>query len=142
MLFTQVFFLIKYVVSEALPPSLMGLTLANSRSVLEVAGTGFVGHGGSFQLLTEATSVAPCYQNLAMKTQYNWFWAGLHMLYWPDFWFYCLRFSFIHGSLTEVEWVILLQVILCWFETVNTWEWKWMTCNLLLKLHQKMFWFQ
>jgi len=39
----------------------------------ELAGTGSIGHGGSFlQLLTEATPVAPCppcYQNLAMQTQ-------------------------------------------------------------------------
>lgn len=59
--------------------------------------------------------------------------------YGPDFWFCSLMFPFIHGLWTEVRWVILIQVILCQFKTVNTLEWK-MSCNLLLKLHWKMFW--
>jgi len=38
----------------------MGLALASGGSVLELAGTGSIGHTGSFwQLLTEATPVAP-----------------------------------------------------------------------------------
>jgi len=38
----------------------MGLALASSRSNLELAGVGFIGHGGSFwQFLAEATLVAP-----------------------------------------------------------------------------------
>jgi len=43
----QVFFLplLTYVITEALPPSLMGLALASSGSVLEPAGTGFIRHG-------------------------------------------------------------------------------------------------
>jgi len=57
----QVFFpLLNYVTTEVLPPSLMGLTLASSTSVLEPAGIGSIRHRGSFsQLLTEATSTAP-----------------------------------------------------------------------------------
>jgi len=57
----QVFFpILKYVITEALPLSLMGSALASSRSILEPARTGSVGHGGSFsQFLTEATPVAP-----------------------------------------------------------------------------------
>jgi len=36
------------------------LALASGVSILELAGTGFVRHGGSFsQLLTEATPIAP-----------------------------------------------------------------------------------
>jgi len=49
--------LLKYVIPEALP---IGLDLASRGSVLELAGTGFVRHGGSFwQLLTEATPIVP-----------------------------------------------------------------------------------
>jgi len=52
--------LLKYIVTEVLPPLLMGLALASGGSVLEPAGTGFIRHGGSFsQLLTEATPIAP-----------------------------------------------------------------------------------
>jgi len=52
--------LLRYVITEALPPSLMGLALASTRSILEPAGTGSTRHGGSFsQLLTEATPIAP-----------------------------------------------------------------------------------
>lgn len=55
-----------------LPSFLIGRALACGRSILELAGTGSVGHGGSFQqLLTEAAPVAPCCENLAMQTQYN-----------------------------------------------------------------------
>jgi len=39
---------LKYVIPEVLPPSLIGLALGSSRSVLEAAGTGFIRHGGSF----------------------------------------------------------------------------------------------
>jgi len=56
----HVFSLLKYVVTEVLPPSLIGLALASGGSVLELAGTGFTRHGGRFwQLLTEATRIAP-----------------------------------------------------------------------------------
>jgi len=61
----QFFFLplLKYVIPEALPLSLIGLTLPSGGSVLESAGTGFIRHGGSFsQLLTEATPIAPLLQ--------------------------------------------------------------------------------
>jgi len=52
--------LLKYVVIEVLPPLLIGLALASGGSVLELAGTGFIRHGGSFsQLLTEVTPIAP-----------------------------------------------------------------------------------
>jgi len=52
--------LLKYVITETLPPSLIGLALVSSGSVLELAGTGFIRHRGSFlQLLTEATAIAP-----------------------------------------------------------------------------------
>jgi len=57
-----VFFLplLKYVITEALPPSLVGLALASGGSVSEPAGTGFIRHRGSFsQLLVEATPIAP-----------------------------------------------------------------------------------
>jgi len=70
-----VFFpLLNYVIPEVLPPLLMVSALAISRSVLELAGTGSIGHSGSFwQLLTEATPVArpTRYQNLATQTQYK-----------------------------------------------------------------------
>jgi len=48
--FTAVFFLLllKYVTPERLPPSLMGLALGSSRSILEPAGTGLIRHGRSF----------------------------------------------------------------------------------------------
>jgi len=47
----------------------VGSALASGRSVLEPAGVGSFGHRGSFwQLLTEATAAAPCYQNFAMQT--------------------------------------------------------------------------
>jgi len=51
---------LKYLIPEALPLLLIGLALASGGSVLEPAGTGFMGPGGSFsQLLTEATPIAP-----------------------------------------------------------------------------------
>jgi len=50
---------LKYVIPEALPPSLVGSALASCRSVLEPADFGSIGHRGSFQqLLKEATPVA------------------------------------------------------------------------------------
>jgi len=56
----RVFPLLHCVIPEVLPPSLMGSALASGGSVLELSGTGSVGHRGSFwQLLTEATPVAP-----------------------------------------------------------------------------------
>jgi len=55
--------LLNYVMPEVLPPSLMGLALASSGSVLDLAGTGSIKSGGSFwQLLAAATSVAPLLQ--------------------------------------------------------------------------------
>jgi len=52
--------LLNYVIPEVLPLSLMGSALASGGSVLEPAGTGSVGRGGSFwQLPTEATPLAP-----------------------------------------------------------------------------------
>jgi len=52
--------LLKYVITEELSPSLMGLALASGGSVLEPPGTGFIRHGEIFwQLLTEAIPVAP-----------------------------------------------------------------------------------
>jgi len=69
--FTAGFFpLLKYVITEALPPSLIGLALASSRPILELTGIGSIRHGGSFsQFLTEATPIAPllpkpCHANL------------------------------------------------------------------------------
>ena len=51
---------LKYVITEVLPPLLVGLALARGGSILEPAGTGFIRHGGSFlQLLIEATPIAP-----------------------------------------------------------------------------------
>jgi len=43
--------LLKYVITEALPPLLIALALASGRSILEPAGTGFIRHGGSFSQL-------------------------------------------------------------------------------------------
>jgi len=59
--FTTCFFpLLKYIITETLTPSLIGLALASSGSVLEPAGIGCMRHAGSFsQLLTEATLIAP-----------------------------------------------------------------------------------
>jgi len=65
------FFLLflKYFIIELLPPLPIGLALASSRSVLQLAGTAFVRRGESFwQLLTEATPKATCYQNFATQT--------------------------------------------------------------------------
>jgi len=86
LLFHHRFFpLLNYVITEALPPSLMGWALASSGSVLEPAGTGSVGHGRSFlKLLTEATPVAPllpkpCHTNqhrIATKLM----WRGLDLV--------------------------------------------------------------
>jgi len=51
----------------------MGLALPSSESVLELSGSGFIRHGGSFsQLLTETTPIArpgppPRNQNLAIE---------------------------------------------------------------------------
>ena len=39
---------LEYVITEALPPLLVGLALASGRSVVEPAGIGSVGHRGSF----------------------------------------------------------------------------------------------
>ena len=51
---------------------LIGSALASGGSVLEPAGIGSIRHRGSFwDLLTEATPVAPRYQNLATQTQYR-----------------------------------------------------------------------
>lgn len=41
------------------PLSLMGSALAGSGSILELAGAGFIGRGGSFWCLTEATLQPP-----------------------------------------------------------------------------------
>ena len=40
--------LLNHVIPEALPPLLIGLALASNGSILELAGTGFIRHGGSF----------------------------------------------------------------------------------------------
>ena len=54
------FFLFNCIIPEVLPSSLMGLALASHVSLLEMAGTAFSRHGGSFwQLLTEATPTVP-----------------------------------------------------------------------------------
>jgi len=55
--------LLNLVIPEALLPSLLGLALASSGSVLELAGIASVGHGGSFwQLLTRSHPCSPpCY---------------------------------------------------------------------------------
>jgi len=52
--------LLSYIIPEVLPSWLMGLALVSGGSILEPAGTGSIRHRGSFwQLLTEATPVAP-----------------------------------------------------------------------------------
>jgi len=61
--------LLKYVTTEALPPLVIGLALGSGGSILEPAGAGFIRHGDSVsQLVTEATPIDPCYQNLATQT--------------------------------------------------------------------------
>jgi len=40
--------LLNDVITEALPPSLIGLALASGGPIFELAGTGFIRHGGSF----------------------------------------------------------------------------------------------
>ncbi|XP_049649850.1 uncharacterized protein LOC126035357 [Accipiter gentilis] len=62
---SRFFPLLKYVIPEALPPSLIGSALASGGSFLELAGTGSIGHVGSFwRLLTEATQLPkPCHAN-------------------------------------------------------------------------------
>jgi len=61
--------LLKYVITEALPPSLMGSALASREPLVKLASFGSIGHRGSFQQrLTEATPVAhllpkPCHAN-------------------------------------------------------------------------------
>jgi len=65
----QLFRLLKYIITEALPLSLIGTSLGQWRSILEPAAIDSIRHGGSFsQLLTEAIPIAPRYQNLAMQT--------------------------------------------------------------------------
>jgi len=61
-------FLLNYVIPEMLPPLLMNSAFA-SRSVLEPAGIGSIGHRGSFQqLLTGATPIAlPATKTLPCK---------------------------------------------------------------------------
>jgi len=44
----QVFPLLKYVITDALPPSLMGSALASSGSVVELVGIGSIRYGGNF----------------------------------------------------------------------------------------------
>jgi len=67
--YRSIFPLLKYVITAAQPPSLIGLALASDGSILEPAGTDFIRHRGSFsQLLTEATPIAPHYQNFATQT--------------------------------------------------------------------------
>ena len=47
LLFHSGFFpLLEYVITEVLPPSLMGSALARGGSILEPAGIGSIGHGG------------------------------------------------------------------------------------------------
>jgi len=48
--FITVFFFLflQYVITQALPPSLIGWALASSGSILAPAGTGYIRHGGSF----------------------------------------------------------------------------------------------
>ena len=70
------FALLKYIIPEELPLSLMGLALASGGSVLEPVGVGSIGHRGNLrQLLTEATPVAhpttktlPCKLNTVSRS--------------------------------------------------------------------------
>jgi len=51
---------------------LIGLALGSGRSILELAGTGFIRNGGSFQqLLTEATPTAPPLPKSCHANQYQ-----------------------------------------------------------------------
>lgn len=61
-----VFFFLTCIITEALPPSLMGSALVNGGSILEKSGIGSVGHGGNFwELFTIAPPKLP---NLAIQT--------------------------------------------------------------------------
>jgi len=54
------FSVLDYVITEALPLSLIDLASSSGESLLEPASTGFIKHGGSFsQLLTVATPIDP-----------------------------------------------------------------------------------
>jgi len=77
LLFHHTFFpLLKSVIPEALPLSLIGSALASSGSVLEPAGIGFIRHGRSFLLLlTEATPIhiqlsKPCHEDPQHSTSH------------------------------------------------------------------------
>lgn len=61
--------LLRYVIPDMLPLSLMDLPLGSSRSILELAGFGSLQHGqSSWCLLTEVSTASPCYQTLPRKT--------------------------------------------------------------------------
>jgi len=54
--YAEVFLFLKYIVTEALLLLLIGLGLASGASILELSGTGSIGHKGIFyQLLKETT---------------------------------------------------------------------------------------
>jgi len=63
--YTGFFVLLKYLVPEALPQ--LSITLASSSSILEPAGTGCIGHGGSFCSFSQKPPPQPPhhYQNFA-----------------------------------------------------------------------------
>lgn len=62
------FSLLNYVIPEVLLPLLMNWALPSSSSVLELVGSGFLGHRGSFWHLMETTPVGLYYYNLSLKS--------------------------------------------------------------------------
>jgi len=66
------FFLLKYIIPEALPPALMGSALASGGSILELAGIGFVYR--KFPAVSHRSHPCntPRYQNLAMQTKHSY----------------------------------------------------------------------
>jgi len=68
----SVFFPFKICYHRGPATLLIGLALTSGGSILAPASIGFIKHWGSFlQLLTEATPIAPRYQNLATQTHNN-----------------------------------------------------------------------
>lgn len=69
---TGFFSLLKYIIPEVVPLSLMGLALASGASMLETAGTGSIRYGEASSSFPQKPPLKPpCYQNFATQTQYR-----------------------------------------------------------------------
>lgn len=72
-----VFPLLKFIITDMLPPSIMYSALASDGSILEAAVIDSIRYGGSFyQLFTEVNPLAPMLQNLAINSN-----TCMHLLY-------------------------------------------------------------